>query len=158
MPAFDYKGPLVGIAAFKQHCALGFWKASLLNDPSGSLQTKERTAMGNFGCIRTLADLPSEAVLTRLIKAAAKLNDDGIKVTRVVRAKPPIPAPPEFTRALRAAPEAQAAFVAMAPGHQREYLEWITEAKRPETRAKRIVTAIEWITAGKSRHWKYQRK
>jgi len=158
MPSFEYKGPLASMAAFKQHATFGFLKHSLLNDPTGALQQRDRTAMGNFGCLRTLADLPSDATLARLVKAAAKLNDDGVKVPRSTRAKKPVPVPADFAKALRAVPKARATFDAFPPSHRREYLEWITEAKRPETRAKRMATAILWLSQGKGRNWKYERR
>jgi uncharacterized protein YdeI (YjbR/CyaY-like superfamily) len=40
----------------------------------------------------------------------------------------------------------------------REYIEWLTEAKSEETRQKRLETAIAWISEGKPRNWKYQKK
>jgi len=158
MPSFEYKGPFAGMAAFKAHAVFGFWKHKLLDDPSGVLEKTDRTAMGNFGCLRTSDDLPSDAVLARLVKGAAKLNDEGVKLPRATRAKTPIPVPPDFAKALRAKPKALAAFDAFSPSHRREYVEWIVEAKRPETRAKRIATALEWLAAGKHRHWKYEPK
>lgn len=158
MPAFDYKGPLAGMAAFKQHCVFGFWKDRLLSDPTGALQKTQRTAMGNLGCIRTLADLPPAATLAALVKEAARLNDAGVKVPRTVRARKAIAMPPEFAKALRARRRALETFDALPPGHQREYLEWIVEAKRDETRAKRIATAVTWLSQGKRRNWKYETK
>jgi len=158
MPAFDFKGPLAGMAAFKQHCVFGFWKHTLLTDPTGVMQTTDRTAMGNFGCLRSVDDLPSAAALARMVKAAAKLNEEGVKVPRVLRAKAPIPVPTDFAKAMRAAPKAKATFDGFSPSHRREYLEWIVDAKRPETRLKRIATAIEWLSKGRSRNWKYERR
>lgn len=158
MPAFEYKGPFAGMAAFKAHAVFGFWKHALLDDPSGVLEKTDRTAMGNFGCLRAVDDLPSDAVLARLVKAAAKLNDDGVKLPRNATVKKSIPMPPDFAKALRAKPKALAAFDAFSPSHRREYLEWIVEAKRPETRATRIATALEWLAAGKHRNWKYETK
>lgn len=158
MPAFEYHGPLAGMAAFKHHCVLGFWKGTLLSDPSGTLQTQARTAMGNFGCIRSVDDLPSDATLVRLVKDAARLNEAGVKVPKEARQKKPIRPPIELTRALRAAPKAQAVLAAMSPSHRREYLEWIVEAKRQETRERRIATAISWLSKGLNRNWKYERR
>ena len=158
MPAFEYKGPLAGMAGFKQHCTFGFWKDKVLRDRQGILETHERTAMGNLGCIRSLSDLPSSTALARLCKEAANLNDAGIKAPRTVRERKPIPMPPDFAKELRGKARALAYFDRLPPSHKREYLEWIVEAKKPETRAKRIATAITWLSQGKHRNWKYETK
>ena len=71
-------------------------------------------------------------------------------------AKPELPIPPEFAAALSANPAARAALEGFSPSHRREYVEWISEAKRPETRDKRIAQAIEWLADGKKRNWKYE--
>src|SRR5215218_2360106 len=59
-PHFDYKGMLCGMAAFKQHCTFGFWKASLLE---GSIGSRAKDAMGQFGRITSVDDLPAEKEL-----------------------------------------------------------------------------------------------
>ncbi|HET9371869.1 MAG TPA: YdeI/OmpD-associated family protein [Vicinamibacterales bacterium] len=156
VPAFEYKGPFCGIAAFKAHAIFGFWKHGLL--AKQGLLPEERTAMGSFGRITSLDDLPDETSLTRLIEAAAALNDAGVKAPRAARTpKPPIGVPPAFKAALARNRKTLAAFEAFSPSHRREYLEWITEARTEATRDKRIATALEWIAQGKSRNWKYQR-
>ena len=157
VPSFEYKGPFCGIAAFKQHATFGFWKHTLL--ASQGLLEAERTAMGSFGRITSIDDLPDEKTLTRLIKAAAALNDQGVKEPRMKRApKAPIKMPPVFKAALAKNRKATAAFDAFSPSHRREYLEWITEARTDATRDRRIATAIEWIAEGKGRNWQYERK
>ena len=153
MPSFYYKGPLCGMAAFKQHATFGFWKHSLLSKRLP--KTKER-AMGSFGRLTSVSDLPSRATLVSLVKAAAKLNDDGVKVVRRGKPKPPVEVPAFFTAALRKNPKALTAFKAFTPSHKRDYVEWVAEAKRDETRAKRVAQAVEWIAQGKSRNWKYE--
>jgi uncharacterized protein YdeI (YjbR/CyaY-like superfamily) len=153
MPHFDYKGPMCGMAAFKAHCSLGFWKAKLL----GMDTAKSTEAMGQFGCVTSIADLPSAPKLIALVKKAAALNDEGIKAPRVKKApKAPLPMPAAFAAALREDKKAQAAFKAFSPSHRREYIEWIAEAKQEATRQRRIATALGWLAEGKSRNWKYQ--
>lgn len=153
MPHFDYKGSLCGMASFKEHCGFGFWKASLLEGLK-----KNDDAMGQFGCIRSVDDLPSEKDLVTLVKQAVTLNDEGVKVKRTPKApKASIRVPAPFAAALKKNKKAQAAFDAFSPSHRREYVEWIAEAKQDATRDRRIATAIEWMTEGKSRHWKYAR-
>lgn len=152
VPHFDYKGPFAGMAAFKEHCTFGFWKGALIVQDSGST-----AAMGQFGRIEKVGDLPPKAALKKYIKTAMKLNETGVKAPRAVKSRPEIPAPAYFTAALARNKKAKAAFEAFSPSHRREYLEWITEAKTEATRDKRLATAIEWMTEGKPRNWKYQR-
>ena len=155
MPAFEYKGPLVGMAAFKAHCTLGFWKASLMTSVP---QDKRGQAMGHFGRFESLDDVPSEAALVRMIKEAAALNDAGVKAERKKAApKPPPKVPAYLLAALKKNRKAIAAWAAFPPSHQREYIEWITEARTDETRTRRLETAVGWIAAGKGRNWKYER-
>ena len=151
MPAFDYKGALCSMAAFKQHATFGFWKGSLIKQDSGST-----AAMGQFGRITAVSDLPSKSEMKRYIREAMKLNDSGVKAPRVTRSRPEIPVPDDVATALIRNKKAKAVFDAFSPSHRREYLEWITEAKTEATRKKRLATAIEWMSEGKSRNWKYQ--
>jgi uncharacterized protein YdeI (YjbR/CyaY-like superfamily) len=155
MPAFDYKGPLAGMAAFKGHCTLGFWKASLMK----SVPAERRgQAMGQFGRFESIEDVPAEAALVKMVKEAAALNDAGAKVARAPKAPKPAPkAPPDLLAALKKHKKALAAWQAFPPSHQREYVEWITEAKTDATRARRLETAVAWIAEGKGRNWKYER-
>lgn len=153
-PFFDYKGVLGGMAAFKQHVGLNLWKGSLIVGDEG-----KRDSAGQFGALKTVADLPPKKVLVGYIKQAAKLNDEGVKApSRDPKAKKPeAKVPADLTAALKKNKKAQTAFDAFSPSHRREYILWITEAKTDETREKRLITAIEWMSEGKSRHWKYQR-
>ena len=154
-PHFDYKGMLCSMASFKAHCAFGFWKASLLRD--GGIPARSAEAMGQFGRLTSVSELPSEKILAALVRKAASLNDEGVKAPRRKPApKKPIEAPDELVAALKKNRKALAAFDAFPPSHRREYVEWIVEAKTDETRQRRIATAIEWMAEGKSRNWKYE--
>jgi uncharacterized protein YdeI (YjbR/CyaY-like superfamily) len=156
MPHFDYKGIMCGMAAFKEHCAFGFWKADLILPKA---KQAEKSGMGSFGCIKSVVDLPAEKTLIGYVKKAAALNEAGIKDPD--RAKPkkkraPIPVPDYFAAALKKNAPAKKTFDTMSASHRREYLEWITEAKREETRKERMATSLQWLAEGKSRNWKYQ--
>jgi len=159
MPYFDYKGAaLCGMAAFKEHCTLLFWKSKLLKDPEKILQVEERGAMGNFDRITSLKDLPSDRVLIAYIKEAATLNEDNIKLP--ARKKAPaaeLKMPVDFASALKKNKKAQTVFEKFPPGKRKDYIEWITEAKTEATKSKRIETAVEWIAEGKGRNWKYEK-
>lgn len=152
-PHFDYKGSLAGMAAFKEHCAFGFWKHALLQGTE-----LQRTAMGSFGRITSLKDLPKDKEIIALIQQAMELNEKGIKVPKKSAAtKADVVVPKELTAALSKNKKAKAAFEKFSPSHRREYAEWIAEAKTDATRDKRIATALEWLSEGKPRNWKYER-
>jgi uncharacterized protein YdeI (YjbR/CyaY-like superfamily) len=153
-PHFSYKGMFCSMASFKEHCAFGFWKSSLIVDKNG--QNLEK-AMGQFGRITKLSDLPSKKVMIEYIKLAKKLNDDGVKAP--TRAKPQTPrelvVPDDLARALKQNKAAQATFDKFSPSNKREYVDWIDDAKTEATRSRRLETAIEWMAEGKTRNWKY---
>jgi uncharacterized protein YdeI (YjbR/CyaY-like superfamily) len=153
-PHFQYKGMLCSMASFKEHCAFGFWKSSLV---LGETKGDDKGA-GSFGRISKLSDLPSKKILTSYIKKAMELNDTGVKPP--ARPKPKAPkkrvVPDDLTTALQSNPAARATFAAFSPSQQGEYIDWLTEAKAEATRQRRLETAIEWMAEGKSRHWKYK--
>ncbi|HEY0677797.1 MAG TPA: YdeI/OmpD-associated family protein [Chitinophagaceae bacterium] len=158
-PHFEYKGILCSMAAFKQHCSFGFWKAALLKDEKQLLNRHGDTGMGHFGKISSLKDLPSDKILTAYIQEAVHLNEDEIKLVSRTKAAPKKEpqTPPELLSALKKNKAALKTFENFSPSHKREYVEWITEAKTEATRDKRIATTIEWLTEGKIRNWKYVR-
>jgi hypothetical protein len=154
MPAYTLGGKIVLItAAFKAHVALNCWRGQELRGEGANAD-----AMGQFGKIKSLEELPSDAELDRLIHEAAELAQ-----TAPAPRKPkhePKPAPllhPAFAAALAKAPEAKATLDGFPPSAQRDYLEWIAEAKQDATREKRIASAIEWLSEGKRRNWKYEK-
>lgn len=154
-PHFMYKGMLCGMSAFKQHVAFGFWKGKLVVvDDGRSLED----AMGQFGRITRIADLPPKKTLSAYVKKAMALNDAGItSPTRVKSAKPKPDAaiPDDLAAALKKNAKARKTFDAFSPSARREYIEWITEAKRETTRVQRLATTLEWLAEGKQRNWKY---
>jgi uncharacterized protein YdeI (YjbR/CyaY-like superfamily) len=151
-PHFFYKGMLCGMAAFTKHCAFGFWKDKLIvrDDRSSG-------AMGSFGRITAVSDLPSKRQIVGYVRQAMKLNDDGVKSpTRSKQARRPAPrTPADLAAALRRSAKARTVYKEFTPTNKRDYVEWLTEAKTPETRSRRLAQAIEWIAAGKPRNWKY---
>lgn len=151
-PHFLLDGKLLcGMSAFKAHCAFGFWEREGAGEGKGG-------AMGDFGRIETLADLPPRAELRRQIKAAAALLQAGApraqKPNRAPRAQ--LAMPDDFAAALAKVHAAQQTYDTFPPGKQRDYLAWVLEAKREDTRAKRIAQAVAWLAEGKSRNWKYE--
>jgi uncharacterized protein YdeI (YjbR/CyaY-like superfamily) len=153
MPSFIYHGkPLAGMAAFKAHASFGFWKREAL------ATGREGEAMGQFGKLATIGDLPAETAFDAMIREAAALIDAGAGGrTRAARApKPEAEVPDELVEALADDDLAAATFANFPPSSRREYCEWIGDAKRPETRAKRVAEAIGWLRDGKRRNWKYE--
>lgn len=143
---------LLVIAAFKAHVALNFWRGREL----GNGQPKAG-AMGQFGRLTSLLDLPSDDELDTLIREAVALAKFPPGPRKRKHApKPPAQMPPDFAAALDEAPSAKNVLDNFPPGSRREYLDWIGEAKQEATRAKRIATAIEWLSEGKRRNWKYE--
>lgn len=155
-PHFEYKGILCSMAAFKQHCSFGFWKAALMKDDKNVLKVADKHSMGHFEKLTALKDLPSDKVLVSYIKEAMRLNDEDIKLPAKPKApKKELETPPELLKAFKKNKTAQKTFENFSASHKREYVEWITEAKTDATREKRINTTIEWLTEGKNMHWKY---
>jgi uncharacterized protein YdeI (YjbR/CyaY-like superfamily) len=156
-PHFMYRGMLCSMASFKQHCAFGFWKGSLVVDARG--RTLEQ-AMGQFGRIGQLSDLPTRTALRGFIRKAMQLNEAGVSAReRRPKAGPrkALRAPPYFTAALRKNKAAVATYEALPPSKKREYVDWLTEAKTDATREKRLASSLEWLAAGKARYWKYEK-
>ncbi|MDP4285237.1 MAG: YdeI/OmpD-associated family protein [Bacteroidota bacterium] len=158
-PNFSYKGMMCSMASFKNHCSFGFWKAELMKDAE-TLKANNKNAMGHAGKIKKLSELPTDKVIIGLIKEAVKLNENGIKLPerKKNKEKPEIIVPEALKKELVKYKRASNIFNNFSPSHKREYIEWIDEAKTEETRNKRILTTIEWLTEGKVLNWKYIRK
>lgn len=153
MPSFTYRGKILcGMAAFKQHVGFGFWQGEQIEGAGRSEQ-----GMGQFGRITRLADLPGKRELTGFIKQAMALIDSGSTrpASKAAKARPPLEVPEDLAAALQKNAKARAHFDAFPPSHRRDYIEWIVEAKREETRQRRLQQTLEWVAEGKSRNWKY---
>ncbi len=154
MPIFEHKGIVCNMASFKQHCAFGFWKQKILETDAFP---KHKSAMGSFGRITSLGDLPADKEMVELIKQAVELNEKGIKVPKAkTAAKKELVVPDDLTAALSKNKKAKQTFEAFTYSHRKEYVEWINEAKTEATRNKRLATTLEWLAEGKHRNWKYE--
>lgn len=156
---FDYKGPMSSMAAFKEHCSFGFWKAAIMQD-SEKLKSNQATSMGHLGRIKSLADLPPDKILISYIKEAVKLNDEGIKLPprKKDTEQKELIIPGYFTEALSKNKTACKIFEAFSSSHKKEYVQWITEAKTEVTRNKRMAKAVEQIAEAKGLNWKYEKQ
>lgn len=157
-PHFDYRGPFVSMAAFKAHCAFPFWKAKLMPDPHTLFRERDEKAIGHFGKILFLEDLPPDKIILEYLKEAIKLNEAGVKLPSrkpTEKEKMELSVPPELKEALSLNPKALETFENFSYSNKKEYIEWITEAKTETTRLKRLKTSVEWMAEGKARNWKY---
>jgi uncharacterized protein YdeI (YjbR/CyaY-like superfamily) len=153
MPAFVYNGKILcGMAAFKQHASLGFWQRGEM-----AATGKESEAMGQFGKLTEVKQLPPKAEFTKLVKHNMAMIDAGAPTVMTKNPRPELTAPASFTAALKKNKKAQATFDGFPPSAKRDYVEWIVEAKTEATRDKRLAQAIEWMAEGKRRHWKYEK-
>ena len=158
-PNYEIHGSMLcSMAAFKEHCAFGFWKASLLTDEAGILQVKNRNSMGHLDKLCSIKDLPADKILVAYLREAALLNKNKIKLSRPKPAlKKELPVPKQLAAAFKKNKKASSGFEAFSPSQRKEYIEWINEAKTEETVNKRVQTTVEWSAEGKTRHWKYKK-
>jgi uncharacterized protein YdeI (YjbR/CyaY-like superfamily) len=152
-PHFGYKGAMMcSMAAFKQHCSFGFWQRKEV------VGAAAEEGMGAFGKITAIKDLPSKKEMVGYIRKAMALNDAGLKKKRPPSTPKPAPKlPPDFSALLKKHAAARTTYEEFSPSAQREYVDWITEAKTDATRQKRIATALAWLAEGKPRNWKYMK-
>ncbi|MFI4967217.1 MAG: DUF1801 domain-containing protein [Gammaproteobacteria bacterium] len=155
MPTFTHDGIVCGMAAFKQHCTLGFWKGALILGKDGK---RVDDAMGQFGRITSRKDLPSDRQLIAYIKKAVQLNTAGVKVSARPKARKatPLRVPAYFMAGIRKDAKALKTFQALSTSHRNEYVEWVTGAKQEQTRLKRLATSVDWLKEGKNMNWRYE--
>jgi len=153
MPTFMYKKKILcAMAAFKEHATFGFWQREV----TGGATDKEYDAMGQFGRVTSVKDLPGKRDFTELVKKAVAHIDSGVKAPpKLKHPKPPLEVPDYFMAALKKSKKALATFEGFSPTNKREYVEWITDAKGEDTRTRRLAQAVEWMAEGKVRNWKY---
>jgi uncharacterized protein YdeI (YjbR/CyaY-like superfamily) len=162
-PFFEHKGAIIGnMSAFNEHCSMGFWGQEI-SAVLREMDVLKPGAMGSLGRLTSVKDLPPKKQMLDVLRKAVAFIDKGEYTSpiaarqKVVKAPAaPVQPPAEFAKALKANKKAAAVFDAFSSSCKKEYVEWIADAKRPETRDKRIETAIEWISEGKQRNWKYQ--
>ncbi len=154
-PCFEYKGILCAMTAHKEHCSFSFWKGSIMSDPDGVLEIVGKSGMGHFGKIKSLEDLPDEKIFRKYLREAIELNKKGIKIPKKKVVRKELQIPDDMMVAIRDNKDALATFEKFSYSHKKEYVEWITEAKTERTRDKRLAQAIEWMSEGKGRNWKY---
>jgi uncharacterized protein YdeI (YjbR/CyaY-like superfamily) len=160
VPAFEREGIVAMMAAFKQHVAFGFWheksiRARLGKDAERVFPKDAKLGMGGRRYL-TRAELPPDAAILRAVRAAVIFNESGERPVRARRRRPTPKAPPYLAAALKKNAKARTTWARLTPGRQREYVDWLVEAKRAETRERRLAQALAWLAAGKPLRWKYQ--
>jgi len=156
-PHYVHQGIVAGMAAFKRHVAFGFWRAPEMEDPERLFGGEPKASPFRVKAT-SVADLPSDAVLLAYAREAVALNEQGAPRRKPAAPRPrkEVAVPADLKAALARSKKARAAFDAFPPSHRREYVEWIEEAKREETRARRLAQAVAWMAEGKSRNWQYR--
>jgi hypothetical protein len=157
-PAFEHHGIVGGMAAFKKHVRLGFWKGRLLRDPKRLFCGPDGKPAGVL-IVTDAAELPPDEALLDFIRQAVELNASGTKIPRAAATAKAVPlaVPADLAAAMRKNKRAQAGFDALSTTHRNEYVEWLVTAKQEATRGKRLLTTVEWLCEGKPRHWKYMK-
>lgn len=157
-PNFLHKEKILcGMVAFKAHCSFYVFQAEI-----SKALGKEASYEGFADALARItqpADLRPRKHLMRYIRDAECLLDKFVSSPaprkRPAQQKPEAGVPDDLSAALGKNKKAAQAFERFSNSHRREYIEWITEAKRDETRQKRIATTLEWLAEGKPRNWKY---
>ncbi len=158
-PHFMYKGKILcAFTAFKQHCGFGFWLEKEMKTITELTKDAERTGMFTLGKIRSIDDLPSKVLLKTAIQEAMELTDMGVTLKKAAAEKKETEIPAYFSEALNENVEAKKVFENASPSFRKEYIMWITDAKTEATRNKRIAEALEWLSEGKGRNWKYEKR
>ncbi|MBB4806720.1 uncharacterized protein YdeI (YjbR/CyaY-like superfamily) [Chryseobacterium defluvii] len=159
LPHFTYNGKnLCAMASFKQHCTFGFWLEKEMKTMQEITRDIEKTSMFSLGKITKIEDLPSKPQLKKAIMEAMELSDMGVTIKKAPPSKTEAEIPDYFQEALKENKNALAVFEKGSPSFRKEYIMWITEAKTEATRTKRMEQALEWISEGKGRNWKYEKK
>lgn len=164
-PFFEYKGVLCFMMAFKQHAGFGFWKAEQLPDPHQILHTEGGESAGSIGKLISVGDIPDDDILIWYMREAMALKD----ATGAVKAKPAakkvvatksaasaLAAPDYLVELLDKNLVAKAYFEKFSASQKKEYITWFEDAKSEATRDKRLAEGLQWISEGKTRHWKYK--
>lgn len=156
MPHFEYHGVIASMAAFKEHAVFGFWKEDLI--PGMKQYIKEKEAMGSWGRITLVDGIPPDEEIIEFVRVAAKLNEQGVKSPKREQKPVVVNMPDDFMDLISKNKKALETYESFSPSNKRDYADWINDAKSDSTRESRMETAIEWMSEGKPRMWKYMKK
>jgi uncharacterized protein YdeI (YjbR/CyaY-like superfamily) len=127
------------------------------------LYTEGGESAGSIGKLTTLADIPDDDILIWYIRQAMAQKET---VKKIVPTAKKVKAPTLLSSAIYIpdylaelfdkTPEAGQYFDQFSPSQKKEYITWFEDAKTEATRQKRLTEGLEWISQGKTRHWKYK--
>ncbi|MEO9802317.1 MAG: YdeI/OmpD-associated family protein [Reichenbachiella sp.] len=152
-PCFSLEGLVCWFVAFKSHVGLNFFKGALIEDIHNAFVESEDEDKGNRMIHFKSIDEVKVKVIQDYVKQAVLLNEQGIKIDFPKRKT--LETPDYLIEALNKNKKAKDVFESFTDAQRKDYIEWLVEAKREETRNKRMTQAIEWIAEGKTRNWKY---
>ena len=156
-PHFDHDGIMLGMVAFKHHVAVWFHKGALVQGPKGLFGEKEKGSdKGMLGYKLSESDQIDEKAFLDLVKQAIKVNQSGAKLADSKPTRKALVVPPDLEGCLKKNEEAWRHWERFNYTHKKEYVEWITDAKKEETRKRRIAQALEMIREGTSKEEKYK--
>jgi uncharacterized protein YdeI (YjbR/CyaY-like superfamily) len=156
---FEHKGLVCSCAAFKQHCVFGFWKHELMRAEFPDLGSTDKI-MYQIGKMSSVKDVPTKTKMKKWVQYAAMLNEKGIATKRDKKTNAEIvqhQMPEDFDKALRKNKKLLNIFEAMPPSHKKEYITWIADAKREETKNARIEKALNLIAEKQDLNFKYRK-
>lgn len=156
-PCYSQNGLVCAMAAFKQHVNFTFFEGKHLIDKHGVFGDSNNQNLSAFK-LKSIDELPADNILISYIQQAIAYNQSAEKPkkTKAKKDKAELIIPRELAEALAQNTKASEHFDNFSYSKQNDYIEWISSAKRDTTRQKRLATAIEWISEGKGRNWKYE--
>ncbi|MBI3510264.1 MAG: YdeI/OmpD-associated family protein [Bacteroidetes bacterium] len=149
-PCYTFaKKNIILIHAFREYCAVLFFKGALLKDTNGILvqQTENVQAARQIRFTNVREIVKMKSVLKTYIEEAIDVERSGLKV--VLKKTSAFSMPGEFKKKLAKSSALKKSFAALTPGRQRAYLLYFSSAKQSKTRESRIEKYIRQILDGK---------
>ena len=141
-PGFDHGGIMISLHGFKTCVSVWFHKGALLKDTHGLFVLTEKDEERGIRKYKVNEGEPiNEKAFADLVKQAVKLNGAGTKLGDAKPASKALVVPPELENCLKKDEEAWEHWENFNHSHKKEYVEWIDDAKKDETRKRRIAQA-----------------
>ena len=156
VPTYKGKALVCGLAAFKNHVSLTLWRGAKLSDPNGILTHGQGLSEMRTAKFESIEEIDTKQIQD-WVKQALTLDSSPSAPSRKVLAPVKVKIPKALGAALKKDARAHETFDALPPSHQREYCEWIAEAKQATTVERRLVATIEKLRRGEGLNDKYRR-
>ncbi|MCB0792148.1 MAG: DUF1801 domain-containing protein [Flavobacteriales bacterium] len=158
-PHFDRNGIMLGMSAHKTCVSIWFHKGALLKDPRRLFEPLEKDEAKGMRVYKLKeSDAIDEKAFTELVKQAVKLNEDGVKLSEAKPARKTLVVPPELESVLKKDQHAMTNWEGFSYSKKKDYIEWVTDAKREETRKRRIAQAFQLIRDGLALNERYEKQ